>query len=105
MRPKPSRVSAFRNCFGAIWSVSTLTRSSGITLPLCVENGCILFLNYLEALDVSHLGPIGRARSEPLGSVRRYNIICNPATILVLITFTNYQDFHIRDLAVLEFNV
>src|SRR5215472_14835505 len=42
MRPKPSRVSAFRNCFGTIWSVSTLTRSSGATIPVCVVNGCIL---------------------------------------------------------------
>src|SRR5438309_6307369 len=41
MRPKPSRVSAFRNCFGTIWSVSTLTRSSGITMPVCVLKGCI----------------------------------------------------------------
>ena len=36
MRPKPWRVSAFRNCFGTIWSVSTLTRSSGMTIPVCV---------------------------------------------------------------------
>src|SRR5712692_7757652 len=41
MRPKPWRVRALRNCFGTIWSVSTLTRSSGATMPVCVENGCI----------------------------------------------------------------
>src|SRR5579885_1349550 len=41
MRPKPSRVSAFKNCFGTIWSVSTLTRSSGATFPLWVMNGFI----------------------------------------------------------------
>src|SRR5215469_17705520 len=41
MRPNPSRVSAFKNCFGTIWSVSTLTLSSGITMPECVVNGCI----------------------------------------------------------------
>src|SRR5262249_31365620 len=43
MRPNPSRVSAFRNCFGTIWSVSTFTRSSGATFPVCVVNGCIRF--------------------------------------------------------------
>src|SRR6516225_8761719 len=41
MRPNPSRVSAFKNCFGTIWSVSTLTLSSGITMPECVVNGCM----------------------------------------------------------------
>src|SRR5690242_2847853 len=28
----------FRNCLGMIWSVSTLTRSSGATSPLCTRN-------------------------------------------------------------------
>src|SRR6516164_7160387 len=41
MRPKPSRVSAFKNCFGTIWSVSTLTRSMGATRPVCLEKGFI----------------------------------------------------------------
>src|SRR5260370_21998122 len=41
MRPKPSRVSAFRNCFGTIWPVSTLTRSSGATRPVWALKGCI----------------------------------------------------------------
>src|ERR1051325_9615108 len=31
----------FRNCLGMIWSVSTLARSSGTTLPVCTRNGCI----------------------------------------------------------------
>src|SRR5216683_6866647 len=63
MRPKPSRVSAFRNCLGTIWSVSTLTRSSGITLPLCVENGCIvaLLLDWgdVEVADVDEVAGDG----------------------------------------------
>src|SRR5260370_3672840 len=63
MRPKPSRVSAFRNCLGTIWSVSTLTRSSGITLPLCVENGCIvaLLLDWgdVEFADVDEMACYG----------------------------------------------
>src|SRR5271163_4905650 len=32
----------FRNCLGMIWSVSTLTLSSGTTLPLCLRNGCMI---------------------------------------------------------------
>jgi hypothetical protein len=32
----------FRNCFGIIWSVSTLARSSVATTPVCFENGVIL---------------------------------------------------------------
>src|SRR5229473_8288806 len=72
MRPKPSRVSAFRNCLGTIWSVSTLTRSSGITLPLCVENGCIvaLLLDWgdVEVADVDEVtgdgGGCGHQRAD-----------------------------------------
>src|SRR5260370_15559148 len=63
MRPKPSRVSVFRNGLGAIGSVSTLTRSSGITLPLCVENGCIvaLLLDWgdVEFADVDEMACYG----------------------------------------------
>src|SRR5258706_7672179 len=59
MRPKPSRVSAFRNCFGTIWSVSTLTRSSGIALPVCVENGCICSVSqYAKSFDLAECGPV-----------------------------------------------
>src|SRR6516162_10913165 len=43
MRPKPSRVRAFRNCFGTIWSVSRLTRSIGATKPVCEVKGCMLW--------------------------------------------------------------
>src|ERR671925_599948 len=55
MRPKPSRVRALRNCFGTIWSVSTLTRSSGATKPVWVEKGCILSLSNNPAL-LMHVG-------------------------------------------------
>src|SRR5262245_3234123 len=51
MRPKPSRVRAFKNCLGTIWSVSTLTRSSGITRPVCVVKGSILQFS-LDGSDV-----------------------------------------------------
>src|SRR5579883_904101 len=30
-----------RNCLGMIWSVSTFTRSSGATIPVCLLNGCM----------------------------------------------------------------
>src|SRR5215470_16661736 len=43
MRPNPSRVRAFKNCLGTIWSVSTFTRSRGTTTPECVVKGCIIF--------------------------------------------------------------
>src|SRR6266550_4401914 len=55
MRPKPSRVSAFRNCFGTIWSVSTLTRSSGATSPVCIENGCMLSHSPNHSLILMHV--------------------------------------------------
>src|SRR5262245_53084430 len=34
----------FRNCFGMIWSVSTLTRSSGTAMPVSLTNGSIVNL-------------------------------------------------------------
>src|SRR5262245_47539581 len=36
--PNPERLIDFRNCFGMIWSVSMLTRSSGATTPLRTVN-------------------------------------------------------------------
>jgi hypothetical protein len=57
MRPNPSRVSAFKNCFGTIWSVSTLTRSIGITRPECVMKGRIgddpRFVKRYQTSDIS----------------------------------------------------
>ena len=39
--PKPVRSIRFRNCFGMIWSVSTLARSSAATAPVTRTNGSI----------------------------------------------------------------
>src|SRR4029077_9189355 len=62
MRPNPWRVSAFRNCFGTIWSVSTLTRSSGATIPVCVLNGSMYLVSQnLEILDLVKSRPIDLA--------------------------------------------
>ena len=38
---KPVRAMLFKNCLGMIWSVSTSTRSSGATTPVCLVNGSI----------------------------------------------------------------
>src|SRR5258708_1291473 len=95
MRPKPSRVSAFRNCFGTIWSVSTLTRSSGITLPLCVENGCICSVSqYAKSFDLAECGPVCAAlRLAGTGSICRQHGVHDAATGLRRVAGGYVQQF------------
>src|SRR6266436_5983031 len=95
MRPKPSRVSAFRNCLGTIWSVSTLTRSSGITLPVCVLNGCIDSVSkYSKIVDFAECGPVGAAlRLAAFGAIRREHGVHDPAARLRRVARGHIQQF------------
>src|SRR6201981_1019978 len=47
--PNPVRSIRFRNCLGMIWSVSTFTRSSGATSPLCTRNGFMIEISFVAA--------------------------------------------------------
>src|SRR5262249_10118269 len=53
--PYPVRSVRFRNCLGMIWSVSTLSRSSTATIPVCVLKLCIILVLVLPATDVDKM--------------------------------------------------
>src|SRR5438445_1722117 len=103
MRPKPSRVSAFRNCFGTIWSVSTLTRSSGITMPVWVENGCIFLVSEdFKRFYMRRLDPVSDALLNAIRAIRRNDVVRDSVTFLMLIAFTHQQKFDFGDFSVRE---
>src|SRR6266704_1133584 len=106
MRPKPSRVSAFRNCFGTIWSVSTLTRSSGATMPVWVEKGCMrLVSDHFKRCDLFQLRPKCRAALVALRSARGNDIVNDATAILVLIALAHHENHNIRDFAIFKSDV
>src|ERR1700722_584368 len=72
-RPSPLRTTAFRNCLGIIWSVSTLERSSGATSPVKFVNGFIsVILRACEFILV--LGPVPDVDEMPRHRRRRRHL-------------------------------
>src|SRR5208282_4011236 len=56
--PIPARTTALRNCLGMIWSVSTLARSSGATIPVKFLNFCIA----ISLTPLAHVDKMSRYR-------------------------------------------
>src|SRR6266487_7056191 len=70
--PNPERRSDFRNCFGMIWSVSTLTRSRGATSAVSTLNLSISSPPATHVDEVSrHRGRGGHFRAHKMGAAAR----------------------------------
>src|SRR6201993_4706772 len=70
--PKAARSIRLTNCFRLIWSVSTVTRSSGATSPLCTRNGFMIEMSFVTANRARLLKlPLAYIREVPRDRRRR----------------------------------